>query len=188
MNDPRKLRTRATVLDATVDLLLEVGCERMTLDAVAEKSGVARSTIYRNWADRSELIMQAVDCVLVIPGLNDTGTLAGDLSVLGELLAHNLDKGPLGKLLPSLVGAAAFDPDLRERLQEFSQSRFEHVRGVFERGIIRGEITNKNLDGRVERFIGPFFTRHLLHGWPMDNEFVKSQVAAALEFETIPDP
>lgn len=178
--DPRRERTRACVLDATVALLLEDGCERMTLDGVAERSGVARSTIYRNWEDRSALIMEAVDCALPDGQEHNTGSLAGDLAEIGRHLAEMLTDGPLGKLMPSLVGAASFDPALAVRLKGMSQARSGHVRTVFERGIVRGEISNADLDGRVERFTAPFFARHLLSGRPLDVEFIDAQVAAAL--------
>ena len=78
------------------------------------------------------------------------------------------------------IGAAAFDPALAARLQHMGQSRHAHVRGVFERAIIRGEITHQDLPGRVERFTAPFFVRHLISGLDLDNEFIAGQVAAAL--------
>ncbi len=178
--DPRRIRTQSAVLEATAQLLLEEGCERLTIDAVAQRCGVARSTIYRNWEDRSALIMQAVDCALPTGAAHDTGNLAEDLSIIGQHLSSSLADGPLGKLMPSLVGAARFDDALAARLQQMAQSRFAHVREVFERGIVRGEITNRDLEGRVERFVAPFFTRHLLYRWPHDKAFIAGQVAAAL--------
>jgi AcrR family transcriptional regulator len=178
--DPRRARTRACVLEATVELLLEQGCERMTLDAVAERSGVARSTIYRNWGDRSALIMEAVDCALPDGHEHDTGSLTGDLAEVGQHMSAMLTEGALGKLMPSLVGAAAFDPALAARLRHMAQGRTERVRKVFERAIVRGEISNTDMDGRVERFTAPFFTRHLLSGRPLDDDFIAAQVAAAL--------
>lgn len=152
----------------------------MTLDAVAERSGVARSTIYRNWEDRSALIMEAVDCALPAGTDHDTGSLAGDLTEIGQHMAAMLNEGPLGKLMPSLVGAASFDPALAARLQRMGETRQAHVRGVFERAIIRGEITHHDLEGRVERFSAPFFVRHLILGRELDGQFIARQVAAAL--------
>jgi AcrR family transcriptional regulator len=168
------------VLESTVELLLEDGCERMTLDAVAERSGVARSTIYRNWEDRSALIMDAIDCALPAGVEHDTSSLAGDLSEMGEHLAMMLTDGTLGKLLPSLIGAASFDETLAARLQTFGKNRSAHVRATFERAVLRGEITHHDLDGRAERFSSPFFTRFLMYGRPLDADFIRGQVAAAL--------
>ncbi|MFT7473595.1 MAG: AcrR family transcriptional regulator [Verrucomicrobiales bacterium] len=177
--DARTARTRAVVLDATADLLLNVGCERLTIDEIAAKSGVARSTIYRNWGDKSALVVDAVDCIAGMPPPPDTGTLAGDLTVVADRLAHNLSDGMLGKLLPSLVSAASCDDELMARLQGMSHARFELTRTIFERAIVRGEIGNADVQGRAERFIAPFFARHLLHGWPLDQTFQERQIAAA---------
>jgi AcrR family transcriptional regulator len=177
--DARTTRTRAVVLDATADLLLDVGCERLTIDEIAAKSGVARSTIYRNWGDKSTLVVDAVDCIAGMPDPPETGTLAGDLTVMADRLANNLSEGMLGKLLPSLVSAASCDDELRSRLQAMSNARFEVTRIVFERAIVRGEIDNADVEGRIERFIAPFFARHLLHGWPLDKAFRERQVAGA---------
>ncbi len=178
--DPRVERTRAAVLEATADLLLEVGCERMTIDQLACRSGVARSTIYRNWSDRSALVIEAVDRVAAMPEPPDSGTLEGDLSVMADRLATNLTEGPLGRLLPSLVGAASADPELARRLHGLSDARFETTRKVFERAVVRGEIGPADLDGRIERFLAPFFTRRLLYSWELDDAFRRAQVEAAL--------
>lgn len=177
--DPRIGRTRQVVLEAASELLLDVGCERLTIDEVADRSGVARSTIYRNWGDRSTLIVDAVDCVAAMPEPPDTGTLVGDLEIMAERLATNLTEGTLGRILPSMVSAASSDDELRARLETMAEIRFSQTRAVFERAIVRGEIGNADLSGRVERYIGPFFSRLLLHGWPIDQAFRDSQVEAA---------
>jgi AcrR family transcriptional regulator len=177
--DPRIGRTREVVLEATSQLLLDVGCERLTIDQVADRSGVARSTIYRNWGDRSTLIVDAVDCVAAMPEPPDTGTLVGDLEIMAERLATNLTEGALGRILPSMVSAASRDCELRARLETLAEVRFGQTRLAFERAIVRGEIGNADLEGRVERFIAPFFSRHLLHGWTIDQAFLDAQVKAA---------
>lgn len=115
-----------------------------------------------------------------MPEPPDTGTLVGDLTIMAERLAHNLGEGVLGRLLPSMVGAASCDAELEGRLHGLSEGRLAMTRVVFERAIVRGEIGNDDLDGRIERFISPFFTRHLLHGFTLDEDFRKRQVEAAL--------
>lgn len=178
--DPRVARTREIVLDAAADLVLEVGCERLTIDEVAARSGVARSTIYRNWGDKSALLVDVVGCVAAMPTPPDTGSLEGDLEVIAAALSGNLLTGNLGRILPSMISAAADDDELRQRQTAMADARFAVTRSVFERAVLRGEISPTDLDGRIERFMAPFFTRHLLHGWPLDDDFLKRQVAAAI--------
>lgn len=179
-DDPRIARTREVVLQAAADVLLDVGCERLTIDEIAEKSGVARSTIYRNWGDRSTLIVDVVDCIAAMPEPPDTGSLKGDLETLATRLATNLSEGTLGQILPSIMGAARGDPDLMARLNTMADARFDLTKAVFERAVVRGDIKHTDLAGRAERFISPFFTRHLLHGWPLDEDFQARQIAAAI--------
>jgi len=186
--DPRVSRTRATVLGATSKLLLEVGCERITIDEIAERSGVARSTIYRNWGDRSALLIEAVEQLAVMAEPPDTGSLRGDLEIMAERLAGQLAEGPLGQVLPSLVGAASFDAGLRGRLRALAEHRFAISRSVFERAVARGEIDDTDVGGRLERFIAPFFTRHLLHNGPVDAAFRDAQVEAALRSAICSEP
>lgn len=178
--DPRIDRTRTAVLRATADVLLESGCERLTIDEVAQRSGVARSTIYRNWGERSALLIDAVELLAEPHSPPETGTLQGDLTLLAERLAHHLSEEPLGRVLPSLIGAAACDTSLRNRLRVLTAERFAITRTVFEQAVLRCEIPPDDLDHRVERFLAPFFTRHLLHGWPLDEAFQAAQVDAAL--------
>lgn len=178
--DPRIDRTRAAVLRATAEVLLDVGCERLTIDEVAERSGVARSTIYRRWGERSALLIEAVENLVEPHEPPETGSLRDDLTYLAGRLAAHLSVEPLGRVLPSLIGASSCDPGLRDRLHELADSRFAITRGVFERAVLRGEIPAADLDSRVERFIAPFFSRHLMHGWPLDETFQQAQVEAAL--------
>lgn len=179
-NDPRIDRTRAAVLRAAAEVLLDVGCERLTIDEVAERSGVARSTIYRNWGERSGLLIDAVESMAVAHTPPETGSLRGDLTALAERLAAHLSEEPLGRVLPSLIGASSCDPGLRDRLHKLAHARFAITRGVFEQAVLRGEIPAADLDTRVERFIAPFFSRHLMHGWSLDEAFQSAQVEAAL--------
>ncbi len=178
--DARVARTREVVLDAAAEVLLDVGCERLTIDEIAEKSGVARSTIYRNWGDRSTLIVDVVGRIASMPEPPDTGSLETDLEILAARLSVNLSEGILGRILPSMMSAARADPALMARMNAMAQARFDLALTVFERAVIRGEINHVDLAGRTERFLSPFFMRQVLQGWPLDEDFRARQVAAAV--------
>jgi len=60
--DPRIARSRAKLLAAATDLLVESGPRGVTVDAVAERSGVAKSTLYRHWSSRDELLVAVMRC------------------------------------------------------------------------------------------------------------------------------
>ncbi len=114
--DPRVTRSRRTVLEAAVEQLAEVGYGAFTIDAVARRSGVARSTIYRLWPGRTELIGAALDTLNVQPAEPvDTPTQARD-AVRG-LVRHldiGLNEGPVAACLPALIDGAERDPGIRK--------------------------------------------------------------------------
>lgn len=77
--DPRKIRSRATVLATTGQLRAQRGIAGTTIEAVAEHSGVAKTTIYRQWASQSALIRVAFDSIPRTLSDPDIGSLHGDL-------------------------------------------------------------------------------------------------------------
>src|SRR3712207_6176255 len=101
--DPRVLRSRATVLRTTVALLAERGIGATTIEAVAERSGVAKTTIYRQWDSQAALVLDALDSVLRPPADPATGTLRGDLIDLLGGFAHALSTGPATGLMFGLI-------------------------------------------------------------------------------------
>lgn len=103
--DPRIERTQALVVEAAAELLAERGFERITIDGIAERSGVARSTIYRHWPDRADLLGRAFGVVCSVEWTDDHGTLAADLRHKATMLADGLTNQAWGRMLPSLVGA-----------------------------------------------------------------------------------
>ena len=94
------------MLEAAASLLAEEGFDRLTLEELAERSGVARSTIYRNWDDRSELLADAFDLLCSFAEIPDLGSMRHELEFLARELASSLQSSEWAKALPSLVGAA----------------------------------------------------------------------------------
>src|SRR6201987_4297343 len=89
--DPRVLVSRERVVTPTLDLLTEAGLDELTIDDISRRSGVAKTTIYRHWPNRSALVIDA--CSRMTDGEQappDTGSLEGDvraiLTDIGELL------------------------------------------------------------------------------------------------------
>lgn len=177
--DPRVARTRAAVLDATADLLADVGFERITVDAIAERVGCARSTIYRNWEHPADVLIDGFRqlCRTHVPP--DLGSLEAELTAFGHSLAVALTEEPMGRALPSLIGAAAHDDQLRTLLAEFSAERRAESLVVLERAVLRGEVaTDADLEAPLVRFVSPFFMHRLVTGLPLDDAFVAAQVDA----------
>ncbi|MDO8105643.1 TetR/AcrR family transcriptional regulator [Isoptericola sp. b441] len=104
--DPRVVRSRAAVLAAATQLLATDGVAGTTIEAVAARSGVAKTTIYRHWPDQRALVRDAFGVALPMPAAPDTGTLAGDLLALATGLARALADSPADAdaILDALAG------------------------------------------------------------------------------------
>ncbi len=178
--DPRVERTRALVLEATAQLLAQEGFGRITIDGVAERSGVARSTVYRNFPDRSALLAEAFRHLIDFDEPPDTGCLADDLLAFGRQLADGLNHGAWGQTVASLLESATHDEDTSRALDRFSDERRQACRVVFERAVARGEIrTDAPIDEAQVRFVAPLFFLHLFKSRPLDDAFVSDMAAAA---------
>lgn len=181
--DPRVARTQEVVVDATAELLAEMGFERICIDAIAKRSGVARSTIYRNWPQRATLLAESFGriCAKGPADLEPTGCLRDDLRALAERLISQLCDDDWGRAAPSLIGAAARDPDLATVIATFSAQRAREAMATLERAVEAGEITRpERIELALERFVAPFFVRRLITHRPLDDDFVTAQIEATL--------
>ena len=123
--DPRIVRSRRLVLESAVGVLAEAGYGAFTIDAVARRSGVARSTIYRQWPGRAELIDAALTTLNIQPEEPvDTPSRARD--AVRNLLEHldvGLNEGPVAACLPALIEGAERDPAIRRLHHEQNERR-----------------------------------------------------------------
>ncbi len=179
--DPRVVHTRSVVLDATVTILAERGFERLTVEAVAERSGVARSTIYRNWPERSVLLSDAFELMCSMAEIPDLGDMRAELRFVGNELAHSLNTAEWAQALPSLVGAAHHDEGLTQAQRLFAERRQAATGAIFQRAQERGEITSGRDARRLaEFFASGFFFRLLITRSPIDDAFVQDQIEAVI--------
>lgn len=113
--DPRVTRSRGAVLEAAVAVLAEAGYGAFTIDAVARRSGVARSTIYRLWSGRAELIDDALSTLNVQPE-DPIDTPQQARETVRGLVRHldlGLNEGPVAACLPALIDGAERDAGIR---------------------------------------------------------------------------
>jgi AcrR family transcriptional regulator len=180
--DPRVARSRQAVLSAAAELLAELGFGRVTIEAVATRSGVARTTIYRHWPDLHHLLAEALESVMDPCLDSDTSTLRGDLTVVLTGLARTLTTSATAGVFTSMVDAAERDPDIAELQRSFAQERRKAARSAIERAIARGEI-GSDVDVHVEASLiaGPLFYRRMVSREPLTEAFVQKIVDAACQ-------
>lgn len=108
--DPRVRRSQEAVLAAALDLFVAGGPRAVTVDAVSDASGVAKTTIYRHWADRAHLLADTYRACLPVVPTPDSGLDAADaLRDVIRSLVHGLGTAPARPALPHLI-ATPLDP------------------------------------------------------------------------------
>ena len=125
---------------AALDLVTEIGYDRMTMDAVAARAGAGKATVYRRWANKAELVGDALAHEHVDGQVPDTGSLRGDLVALAGQLSG---QDPLYKarLITGLASAMLADTELRQAFETFPPPVEHAVATVVDRALARGEIT-----------------------------------------------
>jgi len=143
----------AALRDATLELLAEIGYDRLSIDAVAARAKASKMTIYRRWSGKAELVVDALSSLREPGEVPDTGSLRGDLEALASR-TESPDVRFDAKLVLGVVSALARNPELRQVIREQFIGRGDvRIRQVFERAIARGEIPgDRNLDLLVSVF------------------------------------
>jgi AcrR family transcriptional regulator len=156
----RSARVRTAVLAAATEILLEEGLDAATVTAVAERSGVHHTSIYRRWGNRSALIRDALlDAVDTAVPLRDTGNLHDELTHMLEDVLE-LYQSPLGPILVDAMRSS--DPALEGLRRNYFGARLDHCAALAERAKQRGEVP-ESMDHRLvfELLMGPILARAL---------------------------
>lgn len=162
----------AALRDAALELLAEIGYDRLSIDAVAARAKASKMTIYRRWSGKAELVADAISCLHKPVEIPDTGSLRGDL----EAMARSADSPDVrfdARLVLGLVTALAHDPELRQVAREQFLGRDTiQFRQVFERAVARGEIPQgRNLDLLISVFPALAIHHLLIYGELPDASF-----------------
>jgi AcrR family transcriptional regulator len=180
--DPRVLVSRERVLTATLDLLTETGLGELTIDDISRRSGVAKTTIYRHWANRSALVIDA--CSRMTDGQEappDTGSLEGDLRAILTDIAGLLGTARWSSILPSIVDAAEHDPEFAGLHSRIQHGHAAPLRAALDRAALKGEIppaADRNVIAAA--LLGPLFYRRWFSREQIDAEFVEMIIRTAL--------
>lgn len=132
---------------AALELLAEIGYDRLTIDAVAARARASKVTIYRRWSGKAELVVDALSCLKPSMAVPDTGSLRGDLEAIARRSASS-DNRFDAQLMIGLVTALAHDSELRQVVRErLIDPHRARLKQVFERAMARGEVPeDRNLD------------------------------------------
>lgn len=177
----RVRRTKESVLATTYKLMVEGGIGGVSVDEVARRSGVAKTTIYRHWPSRSALLLDACSRLGSRPEIPDNGSFRSDVTALASRLAEQLRSAPWPAILPSIIDAAERDPEIAEMHRRLHASFSGAYLPIIERGKARGEVPPRQDPSEiVASIMGPLFYRRWFSREPIDDKFVKSVIAGML--------
>jgi AcrR family transcriptional regulator len=161
-------------LQATIDMLIEGGAANLSIDGVAARAGVGKATIYRRWSSKEALVLDAINTDDTIIATPDSGSLRGDLELYYDGLIQRFRESEGSDVLPHLIEAACYDPEVRVSLDAYIASRQTPVRALLQRAQQRGEIgPGTDLTVLVDILVGPTLYRRLLTGGRVDRTFVR---------------
>jgi AcrR family transcriptional regulator len=172
---------RREALAAAADLIAERGVDNLTIEDVAARSGVAKTTIYRHWPSRGPLVIDAVrSCWSHLP-TPDTGDLRTDLVRLFEGMVRVDLSSLAGRIMPSLLSCAGRDPELDRLTRELGEERARPVREILARAVARGELP-ASVDEEVALglVVGPLLYRKLHRRLPLTTEYLEACIDAAV--------
>lgn len=188
--DPRVVRSRTAILKATADLLIQSGAAGVTIEGISERCGVAKTTIYRHWKSRAELVFDAFRSLFrQVPAAVPAGPIRERLIMFGSHLVRGVTDSEWAPAVTALVDASDRDPELRRLTHDFVLARNERGREVLREAIARGEIRpDLDVDTAVDFLVGPIFYRRLVSRDVLDESFVTLLVDEFLRGARLADP
>ncbi|MDH6516432.1 AcrR family transcriptional regulator [Streptomyces sp. SAI-135] len=180
---PRSAAADTAILAATRAALVELGWSKLTLGDVATRAGVAKTTLYRRWAGKNELVVDAVAELFDELELPDSGTLAADIEGVVLQFAAILARPEAKNGLMAVVAESCRDDALRERIRSSIVDRQKRlVLEGRERAQARGELppetdpldSARTADLVFDIVAGSVVHRCLVSSQPADTEWVRS--------------
>ena len=179
--DPRRAKSRARVLHAAVELLRVEGLAGLTIEAVAARSGVAKTTIYRQFADSEALHVAAVDTASCPVEMRCTADLISDVTSYCQGLAAKLREGEFGGLLSTAVDGAERSASLASIMRGISAERRRALSERLRSALTDGSLSaGTDVDVLTGQLVGPIFYRRFFSREPIGAAYVARNVAAVL--------
>src|SRR3954451_3371481 len=186
---PRSATADRAILDAARALLCERRPREVSMEAIAERAGVGKATLYRRWKSREELALALLEDVSTgaLP-VADMGDTRAELVALIRQTITALTESVMGPVVQGLASELIGDPDLRAAMQErVIAVRRQVVREVLDRAVARGDV-RADLDVTIgaELLVGPVYYRLMISGEPLEEGLAERIVDTLLAGWTPP--
>jgi AcrR family transcriptional regulator len=175
--------TEQTILDAAREILAADGVGGLTVEGVAERAGVAKTTIYRRYRSKQELALAVLlEMVRQITAVADMGDTRAELAAFLDNAVRILGTTLMGPVMKGLTSSLATDPTLTEPFREqVVAARIRELGRVLDRGVERGDV-RPGVDHALvhDLLFGPVYYRLLLSGGSLDGDLAARVVDAVL--------
>jgi AcrR family transcriptional regulator len=181
MGRPRDDGVERRALDAAAHVLAEHGHDALTVDAVAVRTGIAKTTLYRRWPTRAHLLAAVAQSALAPPVTGSTDDLAADVRGALGTLATALGRASHAGLLAEVVAASAQHPDLRAALHALGEVRRAATRDRLTRAVADGHLAaGTDVELVLDQLLGPLYLHVLVLGDTPAPDYLRRLVDSVL--------
>lgn len=184
-SSPRRRRsapTQEAILDATIEVLAEVGYQDLSIERVALRAGVGKATIYRWWDAKSALVVEALQSRLPLAEPTRTGDAPTDLRAAIQAGADIHVGDIVGAALPALASSIPDGSPAAERLRLFLRPQRDVARQVLHHAAADGLLpADVDIELVIDICIGTLFYRRLIGGHAVDDATVRSLTSLILD-------
>lgn len=183
MPRPRDLDVDRMIREATAALLAKGGYAQLTVERVAARAGVAKTTIYRRWPSKAELVFGTMVHPDELGPAPDTGRFRTDLATVLEFIARDIAAATVGQALLGILLDVARDPALARAVRErFVGAERRWIAAIVERAVARGEVAPETDPALVlDLLLGPILARVFATGGPVDERLTEGMIAAIVD-------
>ena len=165
----RTARTRTAVLEAALDELAQRGWDQVSVETIAARAGVHKTTVYRRWGGKDRLVAEALEAAaehrIQIP---DSGDVDQDLRTLARAVLAVLTSRDGAATVRALVAGAQSSPDVGQVVRRFWATRLGHVGPIVDRAVSRGQLPPGTDPDELLRYLAaPLFHRLLVTAEPL---------------------
>jgi AcrR family transcriptional regulator len=178
--DPRVDRTREAALRAVRELLIEDGWDAVTQHRVAERSGVGRTTVYRHWPDRTDMVREAFELELgVTQDLSFTGDAPTDFALALEAIRFELIERVGTRILIALIARSEWDEGVAATKKYLVDNALDALRKVASQAVAAGTFEpGIGVERIVNDLVGPMIMQRLVTDAAVPTERVGELVTA----------
>lgn len=180
---PRSEEAHQRILEAAYELMIQIGFNDLTIEAIAARAEVGKPTIYRRWSSKAHLVMEAflaaINPELTFP---DSGSVKEDIRLQMQQLVRVL-LSPPGQIIAMLIGGGQTDAQLIEAFREnWLMPRRKAASEVFKKGVELGKLrSDVDVEVAIDALYSPLFYRLLLKHAPLTEDFVDELVDVVMK-------